>query len=209
VAGGGTLVLNYRAATQNIDNSMRRTLEPGPFADIAGVKSEAMLDLAEYNPEHGAFDRKLESELGISFTGTGGVFRPRTMIESLVLHGAEPIAFVNSGHMDGKPAVTRNRCEKGWVFYAGVDCIEDEFYEALARIVGAAAGLTPLLAVPYGVEVTSRHDAQATYYFLLNLTEAEHKKIALPRLMDDLIDDRKNISQISLGPLDVAVLASK
>jgi len=36
VAGGGTLVLNYRAATQNIDNSMRLTLAPGPFAEIAG-----------------------------------------------------------------------------------------------------------------------------------------------------------------------------
>jgi len=69
VAGGGTLVLNYRAATQNIDNSLRRTLAPGPFADIAGVKSEAMLDLVEYNPEHGAFDRKWRASSASALQG--------------------------------------------------------------------------------------------------------------------------------------------
>lgn len=209
VANGGTLALNYRAATQNMDNSMRRTLAPGPFSDMAGVKSEAMLDLVEYNPEHGTFDRKLESELGISFTGDNASFKPRTIVESLVLHGAEPIAFVHSGHMDGKPVVTRNRHGQGWVFYAGVDCMEDEFYEALARAMGKTAGLTPLIDAPYDVEVVSRRDAQTTFYFLLNLTEAEHKNIVLPHPMDDLINDRKNISRISLGPLDVAVLASQ
>jgi hypothetical protein len=93
------------------------------------------------------------------------------------------------------------------VYYSGVDCLEDGFYESLARIVGAATKLEPLIAVPYGVEVTSREDARSSYYFLLNLTETPHENIPLPRPMDDLVGERSGVSQISLGALDVAVLA--
>ena len=209
VAAGGTLVLNFRAATQNLDNSMRRTLAPGPFAEIAGVKSKAILDLFEYNSGAGNLDAGLQAALGIQFAVAGPVFQPRTAIESLTLNGAEAIATVRGGgSLNGGPAVTRNRHGKGWVFYVGCDSTGDAFYETLARLVGEAALLKPLIAAPHGVEVTSRQDATFTYYFLLNLTQTAHEKIALPRPMDDLIGDRKSITQIALGPLDVAVLAS-
>jgi beta-galactosidase len=208
VAAGGTLVLNYRAATQNMDNSMRRTLAPGPFAEIAGVQSEAILDLFEYNSGAGNLDAALQDALGIQFHAGGPVFKPRTAIESLTLRGAETIAAVRGGgSLNGRPAVTRNRHGKGWVFYAACDSTGDGFYETLARIAGDAASLKPLIAVPYGVEVTSRQDAATTYYFLLNPTQTAHEKIELPRPMDDLIGGRNSITQIELGPLDVAVLA--
>jgi beta-galactosidase len=208
VAAGGTLVLNYRAATQNTDNSMRRTLAPGPFADIAGVKTDAILDLVEYNSQAGNLDAKLQDALGIQFAGSDSVFRPRTAIESLVLHGAETLATVRAtGSLDGHPAITRNRHEQGWVYYVGCDSVDDEFYETVARTVAATCNLTPLIAAPYGVEVTSRRDSGATYYFLLNLTDTAHGNIPLPRPMDDLIHEKRGVTQISLGPLDVAVLA--
>jgi beta-galactosidase len=208
-ARGGILVLNYRAGTENPDNSMRRALAPGPFSEIAGVKSEAMLDLSEYNPQSGMLDEKLAAELGIGFLGSEGVFSPRTIVESLTLHGAEAIAAVRGGgQMDGRPAITRNRHGQGWVFYVGTDCAEDGFYETLARVLSETAQLTPLIAAPYGVEVTSREESGTTYYFLLNLTEAAHSKIDLPRPMDDLIAGHTNVTQIALGALDVAVLAS-
>lgn len=208
VAAGGTLVLNARTGTQNNDNSMRRMLAPGPFTEIAGVRSEAMLDLTEYMPQNGSFDKDLEAALGVGFNGEQTKFTPRTIVESLVLHGAEPIATVLGGQMAGRPAVTRNRFERGWVFYVGVDCIETEFYDAIARVVGAAAKLMPIIDAPYGVEVTSRQDANTTYHFLLNLTETRHESIELPGPMEDLINDRTGVMKISLGPLDVAVLAS-
>jgi beta-galactosidase len=198
VAGGGTLVLNYRAATQNTENGMRRTLAPGAFTDIAGVRSEAMLDLTEVSAQKG---------LGISYAGSETQFNPRTIVESLVLSGAESLASVHGGLMADKPAVTRNRHERGWVFYVGVDCVEDEFYEVFARRVGQTCGLDPLISAPYGVEVTSRQDAEKTYYFLLNLTDATHDRIELPCPMDDLIGERSGVKQIGLGPLEVAVLA--
>ena len=56
--------------------------------------------------------------------------------------------------------------------------------------------------------MTSREDGDATYYFLLNLTETPHEKIALPKPMDDLIHDQRGITEVTLGPLDVAVLMS-
>lgn len=209
VAGGGTLVLNYRAATQNTDNSMRLTLSPGPFTDIAGVKSEAMLDLSEYNTQNGSLEKKLYDELGVSFSGNDALFKPRTTVESLILHGAEPIATIRGGGpMAGRPAVTRNRHGRGWVFYVGVDCLEDEFYESFARLVAATTNLTPLIAAPYGVEVTSRQDGQTTYYFLLNQTDTAQNNIPLPRAMNELISAREGLTHISLEPLGVAVLAA-
>lgn len=201
VSGGGTLVLNYKAATQDTENGMRRVLAPGQFADIAGVRSEAMLDLIEVITQ--------PNEFGIGFPGSDAVFRPRTIIESLVLQGAEPIASVHGGLMAGKPAVTRNCHGKGWVFYLGVDCQEDAFYEHVARKVAETCQLTPLIAAPYGVEVTSRQDADKTYYFLLNLIAKDQGRIDLPHPMDDLISGKTGVTQISMGPLEVALLATK
>lgn len=147
---------------------------------------------------------------GIVFAGNQTVFRPRTIVESLTLHGAETLAtVVGAGEMSGRPAVTRNRHGNGRVFYVGTDCADDAFYETVARLVGAEAKLTPLIPVPYGVEVTSRQDADATCYFLLNLTTETHDNIRLPKPMDDLIGERDGIRQVSLGPLDVAVLVAR
>src|SRR6185437_12302451 len=147
VANGGVLVLNYRAGTQKMDCSMRRALPPGVFTQMAGVTAESNVDLVE---------NRVNTELGISFSGNETVFHPRTILESLRLHGAEAIATFRGGRMSGKPAVTRNRHGKGWVFYVGTDSGDAAFYDALARAAGAAGNLSPLIAAPYGVEVVSR-----------------------------------------------------
>ncbi|HEX4120278.1 MAG TPA: beta-galactosidase [Verrucomicrobiae bacterium] len=207
VAGGGILLLNYRAGTQNPDNSMRRALAPGAFADMAGVISESYLDLNEYNSQNGTLDGKLQGELGIVFAGAKTIFRPRTFLESLALRGAEPIATFHGGRMDGRPAITRNRHDAGWVFYVATDSAEDGFHETLARTVGAAANLSPLIAAPEGIEVTRRENDRTVFYFLLNLTETAHEQIALPQPMDELITGGTGLNSVTLGPLGVAVLA--
>jgi beta-galactosidase len=209
VAHGGVLVLNYRAGTQNPDASMRRVLPPGPFSAMAGVTAEAKLDLTEYRPTNGQFDSKLEDELGIRFDKSETVFSPQVILESLLLHGAEPIAtFRGAGRMSGQPAITRHRWRQGWVFYVATDCVENAFFETLAREVGTIAKLEPLIAVPYGVEVTSREDSNAIYYFLLNLTETAHLGIRLPAPMDNLITGEPSLRDVSLEPFGVAVLRS-
>jgi hypothetical protein len=68
--------------------------------------------------------------------------------------------------------------------------------------------LKPLIAAPYTVEVTSRQDAQNTYYFLLNLTETPHANIPLPSAMDELVTGKKGLTSVSLGPLEVALLVA-
>ena len=200
VAGGGILVLNYRAGTQNMDGSMRRVLPPGVFTEIAGVTTDAKLDLVDYTGIGDQFE--------ISFSGTKAGFHPRTILETITLHGAETIASFRGGRMTGRPAITRNRHGQGWVFYVGTDCADDLFHEALARAVAATGNLAPLIAAPYGVEVTSREDANTIFYFLLNLTEDEHNSIPLPHPMVDVIAEREGVTNVSLGPLEVAVLAS-
>lgn len=210
VAAGGTLVLNNRAGTQYPDAGMRRGLAPGPFTQPAGVRSMATLDLTEYSPQHGNFDKTLESELGIVFSGSETAFRPRTIVESLIVQGADVLATIRGGgNLSGHPAVTRNRHGSGWIFYVGADSTDNLFYETLAQQVADAIRLRPLIDAPYGVEVTSRQNGNMTYYFLLNLTAEKHSNISLPGSMDDIFGDRANISQISLEPLGVAVLLSR
>lgn len=209
VAAGGTLVLNDRAGTQYHDASMRRALAPGPFSDAAGVRSVAMLDLVEYNPQRGDYDKRLESKLGVEYSGSRTIFKPRTIVESLRLHGAEVLATVQGGgELSGQPAVTRHRHGKGWIFYAGVDSIDEEFYNVLARLVGSTTNLEPLVNAPQGVDVTSRQDGDNTYYFLLNMTADRQDNIELPKVMDEIVSNRKGIARISLEPLGVAVLTS-
>ncbi|MGC1783174.1 MAG: beta-galactosidase [Acidobacteriaceae bacterium] len=202
VLRGGILLLNYRAGTQKMDVSMRRVLPPGLFGEMAGVIAEANeVDFIEYPI--------LNTEgFGISFLGSNTIFRPHTILESLTLRGAEPVAAFHGGRMAGRPAVTRNRHGKGWVFYVGTDCADDGFYETLARAVADTGNLSPLLAAPFGVEVVSRENAESIFYFLLNLTETTHNDIELPKPMHDLIADQSGQKKISLGPLEVAVLES-
>lgn len=208
VAQGGVLVLTYRAGTQHTDASMRRILSPGAFADISGVYSVGKLDLTEVSPARGQMDTAHEAQLGIAFNGSSEVFKPRTVMESLQLRGAEPVAVFRGGRMDGLPAVTRFRYRKGWVIYAGTDSGEHGFHEALAQIAATAAGVTPLLTVPRGVAVTTREDEHHVYYFVLNLTETPHDEITLPRRMENWTDGARSVSSIRLEPLGVAVLAA-
>jgi beta-galactosidase len=206
VAAGGVLVLNFQAGTQYPDNSMRRVLSPGPFAAMAGVT--AVSDLSKQdNLAMGTLDAKLNAELGIVFTDHKTVFAPRTMLEDLRLDGATAVATFRGGRMAGRPAVTRHPYERGFVLYAGTDSAEVGFYEALAREAGAAGRIEPLLDVPRGVEVTTRETPDTTYYFLLNLAETAHD-IRLPQPMHELISEQQ-VSEVSLAPLGVAVLAQK
>jgi len=207
VANGGVLLLNYRAGTQNVDNSMRRVLAPGVFAAMCGVGSDNKLDLTEYSSQHGQLSEAIESEFGITFTGSRTTFKPRIIMEELKLQGAETVAVFRGGRMEGKPAVTSHAYKKGWVIYAGTDSPQHGFHETLAMLGAKAAGLTPLIDAPRGVEVVSRDDDENTFYFLLNLTETPHEGIALPHAMDHLLTGQQRLTHVSLGPLEVAVLS--
>jgi Beta-galactosidase C-terminal domain len=59
------------------------------------------------------------------------------------------------------------------------------------------------------VEVVSRQDSGATYYFLLNLTEEPHPDIALAEPMEDLLSEGGKVTTVSLDPLGVSVLAAR
>jgi beta-galactosidase len=207
VASGGVLILSPRAGTQNTDCSMRRDVSPGVFTTIAGVSAESKLDLVEYSSARGQMDTAQEAELGIAFTDGEAVFRPRTIMESLILDGAEPVASFRGGRMQDRPAVVRHRYKAGWVIYAGTDSADHGFHEALAQLAAQTASLQPLVEVPPGVAVTTREDERQTYYFVLNLTETPHDGIGLPTAMDDWLNGRPGVRAISLEPLGVALLS--
>lgn len=152
VAGGEILVLNYRAGTQYMDASMRRVLAPGAFTENAGVTTDAKLDLVDYTG--------LGDQFEISFAGTEGGFHPRTILETLTLHGAKTIASFRGGRMTGRAAITRNRHGQGWIFYVGNDCADDP----VSRSAGArgccdgktCAGIHPAHRQAAGIKIRSR-----------------------------------------------------
>jgi beta-galactosidase len=207
VADGGILVLNFHTGTQNLDNSMRPVLPPGPFTEMAGVTALSELNKDEYSAM-GTLDPRHKDAPGIAFSNSKTLFAPRTMMENLRLEGAVPVATFHGGRMDGRPAITRHQYKKGFVFYSGTDSSEVGFYETLAREAAVAGRILPLLEVPVGVEVATRETHDTTYYFLLNYTETTHE-IHLPRAMDELVSQRKKISDVSLTALGVAVLAER
>lgn len=207
VANGGVLILSPRAGTQNTDCSMRRVVSPGIFTAMAGVSVDAKLDLFEYSSTRGQMDTAHEAELGIVFARGGAVFRPRAIMESIILRGAEVVARFRGGRMEGRPAVTSNRYKQGWVVYAGTDSNDSGFHEAVARTAADLAGLRPLIDVPTGVAVTTREDDQHVYYFVVNLTEDAHANIRLPQAMRDCLQADSKVQSINLKPLGVAVLA--
>jgi beta-galactosidase len=206
VANGGVLILNFRAATQDVDGSMRHALAPGAFADIAGVVSVARLDLSENNSARGQMDAAHEAELGITFSASKETVKPRTMMEQLQPKGAEIMARFRGGRMEAMPAVTRFRYKAGWVIYAGCDSGEHGFYDALATAGADVAELKPILSVPSGVELTTREDDGSVYTFCVNLTETPHEGIALPTPMEDLLVPGATVSSLRLDPLGVAIL---
>lgn len=209
VAAGGVLLLSPRSGTQNTDGSMRRVVSPGAFTAIAGVSVESKLDLTEYNSAHGQMDEAHEADLGIAFADSNELFKPRTIMESLVLHGAEPVAMFRGGRMRDRPAVARHRHGSGWVIYAGTDSGDHGFHEAIAQVAARASGVRPLLEVPSGVAVTTREDQKTRYYFALNLTETTHDNIALPMPMEDRLGGKGSVKSIRLEPLGVALLSTE
>jgi beta-galactosidase len=83
------------------------------------------------------------------------------------LDSAKALAVFEQDYYAGGPALTENRYGKGRAFYVATRP-EQGFLRMLARHLCQAAGITPVVRVPEGVELISRLKGESEYLFVLN-----------------------------------------
>lgn len=137
---------------------------PGKLRELLGIWVEESDALPEGAENH--------------FTWEGKRYRAGFLCDLLHLEGAEGLAFYEEDFYAGMPVITRNSYGKGSAWY--VACQSDSgFYSDFTRRICRDAGISSLLEVPEGVEVTLRVREDAEYLFLLNHT-VEEKEVILP-----------------------------
>jgi beta-galactosidase len=195
VSNGGILVLNREAGTKNLYNSYREIRTPGLFSDMAGVDIPWVVT----RNEQGSIEK-----ISITF-GDDKQFVPDSYMDLIHTTSAEIMAKFSKGNLNGKPAVTINQYNKGYVVYVGADSKDPDFYEALFVSLRERFAIKPIMDVPEAVEVVSRSSETMDYVFLLNL-ENKINQVKLPERAFNFISNQEEEGLLSLKPLDVAVL---
>ena len=209
VAEGGVLVIGARTATRNTENHVLETTAPGVLADLCQVT------VSEFG--------RLPA-LGAPSILTGGVFQVETMASGRTAESArrEHALSVNGGEavpaahgyevlepgpdaeiigrwatrfLEGRPAITRRRLGAGSILYLGTYLTHPLVQEVFEPLF-AEAGVQPVMAVPPGVEVSTRSGPGRTLTFLQNTT-AEGVVV------------RRDEGDIELDPYGVAVLTAR
>lgn len=164
VAQGGTLVLDFRSGVKDAHNiAISNDAVPCMVNDLCG------LTVTEYDclRDTSGLVRWGDQELPC-----------RCWSDVVELTTAEPLAVYAKEFYAGTPAITRNQCGAGRVYYIGTEmepALADRFTQELVD----ATGLAPLLDTPFGVEAVHRDTADRRFIFLLNHTSESHS-LTLP-----------------------------
>jgi len=189
VKEGGTLLIGARTATKNVDNAVIAETPPGLLRDLAGITVE----------EYGMHPEKYYR------ISLGEEAMPALWYEVLRPGLAEILGVWRGGHIDGEPAVSLRRLEKGQVIYVGT-YLTRETAEWIARLAVQQAGVVPLLTgVPAPVEVTLRESAERKLLFLLNHDEWARSVAGLPAGLD-LLGGASVPEEMELAPRQVVII---
>lgn len=149
VESGGTLVLGPFSGVTDPDERVRLGGYPAQLRDLLGLRIEEYWPLPDHEP---LTVRPVTPRLGPD------VFTARSWGEWLTADGAEPVAVIEGGPLDGIAAVLRNAYGSGVAWY--IATIPEP--EALAGILSVAcdeAGARPVAQdLPDGVEAVRRGD---------------------------------------------------
>ncbi|WP_246852689.1 beta-galactosidase [Naasia sp. SYSU D00948] len=158
VEQGGTLLVSYFSGVVDENDAVHEGGFLAPLQDALGVLVEEHLPLRE------------GERCSVRWTGDDAATLPADVWqEALQLHGAEVVARYADGPGADGPAITRHRFGSGtgWYVSTRLDAI------ALRRVmtdVYADAGLVPR-GLPEGLEVVTRHGAEADYVVAINHLE--------------------------------------
>lgn len=206
VVNGGILVLNNFAGTRQVDNKLREILAPGVFGKAAGIRviRTANKGAMAGNYIEGIKDESAVIGYNIKFEGSDRLFKPNTLMDEIELHGAEVLATMKGGKMEGMPAVTLNKYGRGYVVYAGADCADVDYYETIAQLIADRFHIKPILDAPRYCEVVSRTNGNKEYVFVINLIDKE-LSFDLPQELKNLVEEKKESGNVKIDPLGVKV----
>jgi beta-galactosidase len=128
------------------------------------------------------------------------------------LQGAQVLAEFAEDFYSGCPAITVHRYGRGLAVYVGTRP-EEPVIAHLLQVLTSAAGVKPVMEVPFGVEAACRQTEDGRrYWFLLNHTK-QVQRISLPPKADggyrNLLTDKVVKDELVLKPHDVAVLRTE
>jgi beta-galactosidase len=194
VSGGGTLVCSFFSGVVDENNQVRQPAYPGAFRRLIG----GYID--EYWPARAG------EEFGVTFAD-GTSCTADWWQESIHLETAHAAAHFESGDLAGRPAVLANEIGAGRVVYVGTR-LDRQGLAATLLGAAATAGVRPVVdGAPGFVEATRRMNATAEYLFLLNHSGTESATVTVEPGGTDLITGTPVTGQLTLTPLDVAVIA--
>jgi beta-galactosidase len=193
VKNGGTLLTTARSGVKDEANAVVDMALPGLLAEVCGVEVD------EYDTLPAEVSVPLALELPGAQAGNAwlwyDVLSPTT---------ARVVARYQAQYYSGRAAITLNRLGQGQAMYVGT--IGDAaLHDAVAGWLVEAAGVTPALAAPEGVEAVERWKEGRRLLFLLNHAD-EARSVTLPGPMTDLLTGRKVKEQVTLEPKAVMIL---
>ena len=196
VAAGGSLLLSCFSGIVDEHDHVRLGGYPAPFRELLGLRVEELWPLPA-----GETLAVRSAELG-PFGGT-------LWAEAVKAEGAEVLAEVDGGDLDGTPAVLRHRYGAGGGWYLATRPEP----AAMARIMSRAcaeAGVSPAAPVAPGVEAVRRTGTagNGSWLFLLNHDDRP-VETTLPSPAVDLLTGRRLEGTITLERFGVAVLAQE
>jgi beta-galactosidase len=191
VETGGILVLDHKAGTRSADGRLRPLVEPGVFAEIAGVRVPST-EPARGTP-HTVSLRPGSKHFVVADSSV------------VTLNRGEILAEYHGPALEKKPAITLHPIGRGYVIYVSFTCKDDAFFDDLFSLVAQRFDIQPLLKVPRGVDVVSRHTGSTEYIFLINNT-TETADVQVPQGARKLLPRGDASQNLRLGALDVALL---
>jgi beta-galactosidase len=118
---------------------------------------------------------------------------------------AEVIAVYKSEYYKGKPAITKNKFGKGYVYYIGCD-LDQASLNSLLKIITDDLEITKsIFTTPNGIETVQKVSNGKTHFYLLN-HNAYQTYAQFEGVFRDIISGKRYENGIMLEPFGIAVM---
>lgn len=189
VQNGGTLILTNRSGIKDEHNNYKMETLPTVFRELIGAT------VTEYDPI-GNNEQKIKMTNGKEFICTQwcDILEPIT---------AEVLATYSDSFYRDKPAIVKNLYGQGCVYYVGTVGKKALYYDLIQTVL-ENNGIKYFANLPFGVEITTRENANEKFYFIFNNSDAVCE-VNLPTEMKNIVSGEIS-NALTLQPYDMKVL---
>jgi beta-galactosidase len=192
VKAGGHLVLTQRSAMKNDDNGLFTERQPGPLAPLLGGRVDQFYALIAPVPVDGVW--------GSTPTNTWAELLSTSSPDTQVLmrYGK------SNGWLDGQPAAITRQVGKGRITYIGAALEGEPLAHAVTWMLSDADVHPEFGALPAGVDLYIRKNADHEVWILINYAE-QPQEVTLPSAFEDVLHGGSTNS-VNLNRFDVVIL---